>query len=127
MASYSQESTRYCNYSKKRFGDELIFIKPSFWKYDKEKYEIWLDLMQEVEEKYKVLIKLGAKAEEARSILPNSQKTEIVVTMNLREWRHFLRLRTSVKANSQISEISKVILECFKQEFPVIFDDIQNS
>lgn len=107
IASYSQESTRYCNYSGKRFGNELTFIRLSFWKNDKEKYEIWLHLMQEIEAKYKELIKLGAKAEEARSILPNSLKAKIVVTMNLREWRHFLRLRTSMKARPQIREISK--------------------
>lgn len=124
IASYSQESTRYCNYSNERFGNELTFIRPTFWKNDKEKYEIWLGVMQEVEKKYMELIKLGARAEEARSILPNSLKTEIVVTMNLREWRHFFRLRTSVKAHPQIREVSIAILKKFKDCIPVIFDDI---
>lgn len=124
IASYSQESTRYCNYSNERFGNELTFIKPIFWKNDKEKYEIWLSVMQEIEKRYMELIKLGARAEEARSILPNSLKTEIVVTMNLREWRHFFRLRTSVKAHPQIREVSIAILKKFKDCIPVIFDDI---
>ena len=124
IASYSQESTRYCNYSNERFGNELTFIRPTFWKNDKEKYEIWLGVMQEVEKNYMELIKLGARAEEARSILPNSLKTEIVVTMNLREWRHFFRLRTSVKAHPQIREVSIAILKKFKDCIPVIFDDI---
>ena len=123
IASYSQESTRYCNYSNERFGNELTFIRPTFWKNDKEKYEIWLGVMQEVEKNYMELIKLGARAEEARSILPNSLKTEIVVTMNLREWRHFFRLRTSVKAHPQIREVSIAILKKFKDCIPVIFDD----
>ena len=125
MGQYSwftvyQESTRYCNYSNERFGNELTFIRPTFWKNDKEKYEIWLGVMQEVEKNYMELIKLGARAEEARSILPNSLKTEIVVTMNLREWRHFFRIRTSVKTHPQIREVSIAILNCI----PVIFDDI---
>ena len=95
IASYSQESTRYCNYCKDKFGNELTFIRPYFWDNDAEKFAIWSDAMQAAENAYNALIAAGARPEEARSVLPNSLKTEIVVTMNLRQWRHFFELRTS--------------------------------
>jgi thymidylate synthase (FAD) len=125
IASYSQESTRYCNYSKDRFDNEITFIKPFFWETDSKMYSIWRDLMISSEKSYNDLIELGAKAEEARSILPNSLKTEIVVTMNLREWRHFFKLRTSQKAHPQMRELTIPLLTEFKSLIPVIFDDIE--
>ncbi len=128
LASYSQESTRYCNYSNDRFGNELTFIKPCFWNLDdendKKKFEIWKDSIAFIEKQYNTLIKEGAKPEEARSILPNSLKTEIVVTMNLREWRHFFKLRTAAAAHPQIREIANALLDVFKEKLPVIFSDI---
>lgn len=84
IASYSQESTRYCNYQKNKFGNELTVIKPVFWEENSPQYSIWYDITQKIEENYMQLINMGAKPQEARSILPNSLKTEIVVTMNLR-------------------------------------------
>ena len=71
------------------------------------------------------LIRLGATPQEARSVLPNSLKTEIVVTMNLREWRHFFKLRTSPAAHPQIREVAIPMLERFKEIIPIVFDDIQ--
>lgn len=127
IASYSQESTRYCNYSKDKFGNELTFIRPCFWADDSEEYAVWKQAMEEIEKTYVKLISLGAKPEEARSILPNSLKTEIVCTMNLREWRHFFRLRTAERAHPQIREISAALLEELKKRIPVIFDDINTS
>ncbi len=125
IASYSQESTRYCNYSKDKFGSELTFIKPCFWPEEKNvELKIWEQAMRFAEESYFKLLQAGAKPEEARSVLPNSLKTEIVVTMNLREWRHFFRLRTSVRAHPQMREIASQILKKFKEVIPVIFDDI---
>lgn len=124
IASYSQESTRYCNYSRDKFGNELTFIRPFYWEDNSEKYELWLNAMQNIESTYIQLITLGAKPEEARSILPNSLKTEIVITMNLREWRHFFKLRTSEKAHPQMREIAIPLLNEFKSLIPVIFDDI---
>jgi thymidylate synthase (FAD) len=124
IASYSQESTRYCNYTQDKFGNELTFIKPCFWDSDDRKYQIWLDTMATIEETYNEMIEAGAKPEEARSILPNSLKTEIVVTMNLREWRHFFKMRTSAAAHPQIREISKMILEHLKIRMPIFFEDI---
>ena len=127
IASYSQESTRYCNYSKDKFGNELTFIRPCFWADDSEEYAVWKQAMEEIEKSYVKLISLGAKPEEARSILPNSLKTEIVCTMNLREWRHFFRLRTAERAHPQIREISVALLDELKKRIPVSFDDINTS
>lgn len=125
IASYSQESTRYCNYSADKFGNELTFIKPSFWFEESPEYEIWREQMQSIEDNYIKLIQLGAMPEQARSILPNSLKTEIVVTMNLREWRHFFKLRTSSRAHPQMREISVPLLHKMCELLPPIFDDIQ--
>mgnify|MGYP002801153331 FL=1 len=124
VASYSQESTRYCNYQKDKFGNELTFIKPVFWKEDSPEYALWKESMQQIEDQYMKLIDMGASAQEARSILPNSLKTEIVVTMNLREWRHFFRLRTASAAHPQIREIAGMVLEEFRRQIPVVFDEL---
>ncbi|WP_317368261.1 FAD-dependent thymidylate synthase [uncultured Tyzzerella sp.] len=128
IASYSQESTRYCNYCNDRFGNELTFIEPCFFSSDSEQdiknKQIWLDTMATIEKNYNMLIENGAKPEEARAILPNSLKTEIVVTMNLRAWRHFFKLRADKSAHPQIREISTMILNEFKEKLPVIFGDL---
>lgn len=128
IASYSQESTRYCNYCNDRFGNELTFIEPCFFssdsEEDKKNKQIWLDTMSMIEKNYNMLIENGAKPEEARAILPNSLKTEIVVTMNLRAWRHFFRLRTDKTAHPQIREISNLILNEFKEKLPTVFGDL---
>jgi len=127
IASYSQESTRYCNYFKAKFGKELTLIKPFFWDDDVDKYKIWLETMQVIENNYNRLVESGAKPEEARSILPNSFKTEIVITMNLREWRHFFKLRTSKEAHQQMREIAIPMLKEMHSLIPAIFEDIVSS
>lgn len=124
IASYSQESTRYCNYSKDSFGNELTFIRPFFWAKDEEKYKIWEETMRVIEENYIELIACGASPQEARSILPNSLKTEIIVTMNMREWRHFFLQRTSKRAHPQMREIAIPLCREFQRKYPVIFGDI---
>lgn len=128
IASFSQESTRYCNYAKDKFGNELTFIKPCFWNEDSEEdkkcYEVWKESMAFAEKNYNKLIEMGAKAEQARSILPNSLKTEIVVTMNLREWRHFFKLRHAPAAHPQMREVAGMILKEFKELLPAIFSDL---
>lgn len=129
IASYTQESTRFCNYGKGRFGEEISVIKPFFWDSDnpaeKEKYEIWKRSVQQSEQCYMNLLKMGAAPQEARSVLPNSLKTEIVVTMNLREWRHFFSLRASHAAHPQMREIAVPLLEEFRKRIPIIFDSIE--
>ena len=127
IASYSQESTRYCNYSADKFCNELTFIRPFYWNDAPEKMEVWTCHMKMTEEAYMQLIKLGASPQEARAILPNSLKTEIVVTMNLREWRHFFKVRCSPAAHPQMREVAIPILKKFKEIIPVVFDDIQEE
>lgn len=124
IASYSQESTRYCNYSKDKFDGEISFIKPCFWEENDEKYELWKQAMQEIETIYLQMIENGATPQEARSVLPNSLKTEIVVSMDLREWRHFFKLRTSEHAHPQMREIAVPLMMEFKRLIPIVFDDI---
>lgn len=125
IASYSQESSRYCDYSAGKFGGELTFIKPCFWQEDDANYKIWLESMELAEKNYLALREGGARPEEARSILPNSLKTEIFVTMNLREWRHFLKLRTAKAAHPQMREVTLKIYKILVEKLPAIFDDIQ--
>ena len=127
IASYSQESTRYCNYSQDKFGNELTFIRPCFWTADSPAFAVWKASMEAVERDYFRLLQLGATPQEARSILPNSLKTEIVVTMNLREWRHFFRLRTSPASHPQMRQTASALLRDFKARVPVIFDDLSED
>jgi thymidylate synthase (FAD) len=122
IASYSQESTRYCNYRSRG----IKFIEPFFFINDNKKFQIWTKAMLACEEAYNALIEDGATPQEARSVLPNSLKTEIVITYNLREWRHFFKLRCSKRAHPQMREIILPLLREFKQKIPVIFDDIQD-
>lgn len=124
LASYSQESTRYCDYSGGKFGGELTFIKPCFWADDDENFQLWLQTMALVEKNYLALRANGVKPEEARSILPNSLKTEIFVTMNLREWRHFLKLRTAKAAHPQMRQVALMICHILSEKLPAVFDDI---
>lgn len=124
IASYSQESTRYCNYSLSKYQNELTFIRPFYWNDSPDKYRIWKEAMAVAEHSYLELIRLGASPQEARSVLPNSLKTEIVVTMNMREWRHFFKLRASPEAHPQMQEIAIPMLTTFQKNIPVIFDGI---
>ncbi len=124
IASFAQESTRYCNYSKAQFGNEITVIEPLFWEKDSPAYNVWETACAAAERFYFELLKRGANAQEARSVLPNSLKTEIVVTMNLREWRHFFKLRTAPTAHPQMREVAIPALNTFKEMIPVVFDDI---
>ncbi len=125
IASYSQESTRYCNYSQAKFGNELTFIKPYFAEPDTPLYSAWELAMRNAEKAYFDMLSIGAKPEDARSVLPNSIKTEFICTMNLREWRHFFRLRCAPAAHPAMREISIPLLMEFKAMLPVLFADIE--
>jgi len=130
IASYSQESTRYCNYSKNKFGNELTVILPVWFydSYDKgllldNKYNNWYHACKASEDLYLESLKLGDKPQEARTILNNSLKTEIVMTANFREWRHFFSLRTKPAAHPQMRELAMQALNLLKKEVEIIFDE----
>lgn len=124
LASYSQESTRFCNYLKERFGSEIkvIDVRPHC-KTEKGR-ELWLKAMQQDEENYLAMIEAGEPPEVARSVLPNSLKTEIVMTANLREWRHFFSLRAAPPAHPQMRELACPMLAAFRAAIPILFDDV---
>ena len=131
IASYSQESTRYCNYGKEKFGSQITCIDlATGFQYDldsetdRKKYDVWRRAMENAEASYFQMIELGATPQEARSVLPNSLKTELVVTMNLREWRHFFRLRADAAAHPQCREVARMLLERFAGDYPVFFTDL---
>ena len=130
IASYAQESTRYVNYSRDRFGKEITLITPVFWNnclendVDCKKHALLEEALLKVEETYMKLIELGASPQEARYILPNGTKTEINVKFNLREWRHFFKMRCSKAAHPQMREVVTPLLREFQEKIPIIFDDI---
>ena len=130
IASFAQESSRYCCYAKDKFGKELTFINPCFWEPDSDNYARWFHEMYEAEKTYLAMIEDGATPEQARDILPMSIKTEIVMTANLREWRHFFKLRAegvTGKPHPQMLEITIPLLKELKQKIPVVFDDIMSE
>jgi len=137
LASYAQESTRYCNYSNDKFGNEInvidisggIALDTKMNNFSPETIKLildeWVLAMEDAEKHYLKMIELGATPQIARGVLPTSLKTEIVVTMNLREWRHFFRLRTAVSSHPQMRELAIPLLKEFKKLIPGVFDDIQ--
>ena len=129
IASFAQESTRYCNYSKDKFDNSVTFIEPFFFKgatkQEIQAYRDWIYAMKECENAYLRLIKNGFTAQEARSVLPNSTKTEITITANYREWRSFFKLRTAKAAHPQMKEVTIPLLKELKTKLPIIFEDIE--
>ncbi len=125
LAAYCQESTRYCNYSKDGFGKEITVIEPCFLEHDTPQWAAWESAMKNAEFSYFRMLDLGCSPQEARSVLPNSLKTEVVMTANIREWRHFFKLRTSLAAHPQMREVAISLLQEFQRLIPVLFDDIE--
>lgn len=123
LASYSQESTRYCNYSKDKFGNEITVIKPNFDE-DSLNYKNWKSCCEDSEIAYLHLLGDGATPEQARAVLPTCLKTELVMTMNAREWRHFLKMRLDKAAQKEIRDLAQMILDQFKEKYPVFFEDM---
>lgn len=127
LASFAQESTRYCNYSKDDFGSEITFILPDYLDYGSQGFKIWKESMKQAEDAYFNLLEVGLTPQEARTVLPNSLKTEVVMTANLREWRWFFKLRalgTTGKPHPQMLEVTVPLLEDMKNLIPVVFDDL---
>lgn len=122
--SYAIESTRYCNYSKGKFGNELTVMKPCHIKEGTPEYQIWLSTMETIEKNYNAMAELGCKPDQLRMLLPHSIKADVIMTANLREWRHIFKLRCAPAAHPTVQEVMKMLLGTLKREIPVIFDDI---
>lgn len=136
IASYSQESTRYCKYSREKFGSGITYIDiscgielcPVTSKLDHDTIldilKEWTHACRDAEQHYLKMLALGASPQIARSVLNHSTKTQLVITMNLREWRHFFKLRCDPTAHPQMRELASLLLEMLRGAIPVIFDDL---
>lgn len=141
LTSPMQESTRYCNYSKDKYDNQVTFIIPNWLKIKEGTYTdlqtvientqggikgfpYWASLMLQAELAYNSLIEHGWQPQEARSVLPNSLKTKVNIKTNIREWRDILIKRTSTAAHPQMREVMRPLLDELKTKFPIIFDDI---
>lgn len=139
IASFAQESTRYVNYSLDKFGNEInvINIRDGIDLDNKMKnmdssiidaiLREWFSAMKDAEKHYMKMIELGATPQIARSVLPNSTKTEITITANYREWRNFFKLRVHATAHPQMREVTIPLLKELKNRLPIIFDDIKEE
>ena len=125
MASFSQESTRYCNYGKGKFGNELTFIEPLFFVDQYSKMFTWKAACEFAEQTYLTMLDMGIPPQEARSILPNSLKTEVVMTTNPRDWRHIFHLRCDRASHPQMREVMLPLFEEFKTRWPALFGDVE--
>lgn len=135
IASYGQESTRYCNYSKEKFDGEVTYIDiergmeldATVSRLPRDiKLAIireWIQACLDAEEHYMTMLKLGATPQIARSVLNSSTKTEICITMNFREWRHFIRLRNDPTAHPQMREVAQQALDMLYEKYPVFFEE----
>lgn len=147
LASYAQESTRYCNYSKDKFDRGITYIKiDDIFELEVGKtlshptngttkliteedvlhwYNVWYEAMENAEKYYLELTNSYCPAQLARSVLPNSTKTEINVKFNLRQWRHFFSLRCAAPAHPQMRQLTIPLLHEFQEKIPIIFDDLK--
>lgn len=128
LAAFSQESTRYCNYAKDKFGNEITVIEPCFWPIqadtESNEYVCWKNACEDAETYYFQLIKFGASPQQARSVLPNSLKTEVVMTANPREWRHVIKVRCHRDAHPQMREVMVPLGEELSRRWPALFGDL---
>jgi thymidylate synthase (FAD) len=122
IGSYSQESTRYCDYAT---PGGVTVVDPSFFPTGSAERRIWFDAMKAAETAYRRLRELGASPQQARLVLSNSTKTELIVTFNLREWRHFIHLRCGAAAHPQMREIAIMLLEAMQAYVAVVFEDFR--
>ena len=121
LAAYAQESTRYCNYASDKFDNEITVIRPVFWAEGSVPYLVWQRAMRTAEEAYIALLEQAASPQEARTVLPNSLKTEIWCTYNVREWRHFFRMRDDKAAHPQMRALVAPLHDLFAEKYPVLF------
>lgn len=122
--SFAIESTRYCNYSKGKFGNELTFIKPCNMDETKGIYHTWLRTMKDIENAYMQMAELGALPDQLRMILPHSTAASVMMKANIREWRHIFQLRCAKQAHPSVRQIMLMTLKEFHSKVPVLFDDL---
>lgn len=121
---FLQESQRYCRYSDSKFGNQVTFIRPLFYEQGSSEYAIWETAMQETEKLYIRLLETSTP-QAARTVLPNSCKTELIVYANLLQWLHMFKLRTSRGADPSMREVMIPLLEDFKVLFPAVFGHLE--
>lgn len=122
-SSFCQESTRYCNYGKDGFGNEITVIEPCFFRPDSDEYHIWKFSCMCAEDAYLAMLEIGRTPQEVRAVLPNSLKTELVMTAHMGEWRHVINLRCSKAAHPQAREVMGMGLGSMHSHFPELFED----
>lgn len=128
LCSFAQESTKFCNYTKQRFGGETTFVDlTAHLKGNILAESLWNQAMTTCERVYKEMIKLGISPQIARGVLPNSLKTEIVVKANIREWRKIFSLRTPITAHPQMREVMVPLLKDLQSLVPIVFDDLEGK
>lgn len=125
LAAFCKESTRYCNYGKEGFGGEITVVEPCYLDKNTFAYDEWKEACRRAETAYFNLLDWGLSPQEARSVLPNSLKTEVVMTADLREIRHFLKLRCTAAAHPDMRVVANLLLKECKTRYPVFFEDIE--
>ena len=123
FASFSVESTRYCSYDKDKYGNEISFMDPVYIE-DEKVYEVWKKTMQDIENSYLEMKKLGATTDMCRNILPHSTAAEYTMTANIREWKHIFELRANNHVHPAIRQVMIPLLKYFKEQMPDIFGEI---
>lgn len=123
LASFSIESTRYCNYAKGKFGSELTMLSPCNIEKNSEMYDIWLHTMEMIEQSYMKMAALGAKGDQLRMLLPHSSKADMIMTANIAEWKHIFALRCHTAAHPSVRLVMKMILENLYPLFPHFLEE----
>lgn len=124
FANFSIESTRYCNYGKDKFNNEIKFVNPVNMD-SKELFNEWYSACTEIEQRYLKMAELKATSDQLRMILPHSTAAQVTMTANIREWKHILELRASKMAHLSIQQLLIPLLLKFKEDMPEIFDNIE--
>lgn len=124
IASFSVESTRYCNYGKDKFDNEIKVMRPCNIDPNSKLYEHWTTAMEQIEKEYLDMSKEGATADQLRMLLPHSTAAEVTMTANIREWKHIFNLRANNHAHPAIQQLLIPLLLLFKKEMPEIFSNV---
>jgi thymidylate synthase (FAD) len=124
LCSFAQESTRYCNYSRDKFGNQVTFIEPFFLDPSTRAHRVWVDAMIYAENRYFELLEQNCSPQKARAVLPNSLKTEIWMTTNPVEWRHIFKLRCARSAHPQMRQVMIPLMLFLECQLPKMFNDI---